>query len=140
MQPDIGFLLKVIQEHLDRHANQLFKPVDLTSSQFRVLKFIRGRGQEPTTQKEIEEHLQVTHPTVTGIVKRLEQKGFVRCEFGGRDRRMKYVYLTEKEAQLFEEMERSRIQMERFIAGGMEEEEIAQLRTLLIKVLENVRV
>ena len=41
MLSDIGYLLKVIQENTERHANQLFKPVDLTSSQVRVLKYLR---------------------------------------------------------------------------------------------------
>lgn len=139
MKPDIGFLLKVIQENLERHANQMFKTIGLTSSQVRVLGYLRSRGQEPTTQKDIESYLQVTHPTVVGILKRLEQKGFLHCEFDGDDRRKKYVYLTQKEARLHEEMEKSHDRMENLMTSGMSEAQIQQLRTLLLQILENVK-
>lgn len=139
MLSDIGFLLKVIQENADRHANQIFKPVDLTSSQVRVLKFLRERGKEKTSQKEIEEYLQVSHPTVVGIVQRLEHKGFVRTEFDGEDKRKKYVYLTQKENELYEQMRNSHDTMENLLTKDMTAHQIEQLRELLTMVYENVK-
>lgn len=139
MLSDIGYLLKVIQESTERHANQIFKPVDLTSSQVRVLKFLRGRGEERTTQRELQQYLKVSHPTVVGIVQRLEHKGFVRTEFDGEDRRNKYLYLTEKEAELFEEMKVSHEHLEHLLTRGMSGEQIEHLKELLTIVYENVK-
>ena len=119
MLSDIGFLLKVIQENTERHANQIFKPVDLTSSQVRVLKFLRESGREPVSQKGIEEYLKVSHPTVVGIVQRLEHKGLVRSEFSGRDRRQKYVYRTEKEEELFRQMAAFHQELEHLLTRNM---------------------
>ena len=139
MLSDIGFLLKVIQENTERHANQIFKPVDLTSSQVRVLKFLRERGEAPVSQKEIEEYLHVSHPTVVGIVQRLEHKGFVRTEFSGQDKRQKYVYRTEREEELFRQMHSSQREMEHLLTGNMSEEQIRELRELLQIVYDNVK-
>lgn len=139
MMSDIGFLLKVIQDNMERHANQIFKPVDLTSSQVRVLKYLRSRGQEKTTQKDIENYLQVSHPTVVGIVQRLEHKGFIRTEFDGSDKRKKYVYLTQKERNLFQQMKDSHELMENLLTRGMTKEQVDQLRSLLTIVHENVK-
>jgi len=139
MLSDVGYLLKVIQDNAERHANQLFKPVDLTSSQVRVLKFLRGRKGEKTTQKEIEKYLQVSHPTVVGIVQRLENKEFLRTEFDGEDKRNKYVYLTQKENDLFEQMKNSHAEYEYLLTKGMTEEEVLTLRQLLQKVYDNVK-
>ena len=139
MMSDIGFLLKVIHENVERHANQIFKPVDLTSSQVRVLKFLRERGEEKTTQKEIQEYLQVSHPTVVGIVQRLELKGFVRTEFDGADKRRKYVYRTQKENELFEQMKNSRNIIGQLITKDMTAQQLKQLRELLQLVYENVK-
>lgn len=136
---DIAFLLKVIQENTERHANQIFKPVDLTSSQVRVLKYLRGRGTERTTQKEIEAYLQVSHPTVVGIVQRLEQKGFVQTEFDETNKRRKYVNLTRKENELYEQMKSSQNEMENLLTKGMTEQQMSQLRELLQIVYENVK-
>lgn len=139
MLSDIGYLLKVIQEHTERHANQIFKPVDLTSSQVRVLKFLRGRGGERTTQKELQQYLKVSHPTVVGIVQRLEHKGFVRTEFDGEDKRNKYLYLTKREEELFEQMKASNDKMEHLLTRGMTGEQIEELKALLTLVYENVK-
>ena len=139
MLSDIGFLLKVIQENTERHANQIFKPVDLTSSQVRVLKFLRERGEMPVSQKEIEEYLQVSHPTVVGIVQRLEHKGFVRTEFSGQDKRQKYVYRTEREEELFRQMNNSHRELESLLTKDMSEEQIRELRKLLEIVDDNVK-
>lgn len=139
MLSDIGFLLKVIQENTERHANQIFKPVDLTSSQVRVLKFLRERGEMPVSQKEIEEYLQVSHPTVVGIVQRLEHKGFVRTEFSGQDKRQKYVYRTEREEELFRQMNNSHRELESLLTKDMSEEQIRELRKLLEIVYDNVK-
>ena len=139
MLSDIGFLLKVIQENTERHANQIFKPVDLTSSQVRVLKFLRERGETPVSQKEIEEYLHVSHPTVVGIVQRLEHKGFVRTEFSGQDKRQKYVYRTEREEELFRQMNNSHRELESLLTKDMSEEQIRELRELLEIVYDNVK-
>ena len=139
MLSDIGFLLKVIQENTERHANQIFKPLDLTSSQVRVLKFLRERGEMPVSQKEIEEYLQVSHPTVVGIVQQLEHKGFVRTEFSGQDKRQKYVYRTEREEELFRQMNNSHRELESLLTKDMSEEQIRELRKLLEIVYDNVK-
>ena len=139
MLSDIGFLFKVIQENADRHANQLFKPVDLTSSQVRVLKYLRQRGDIPTTQKDLEQYLQVTHPTVVGIVQRLEQKGFIRTEFDGSDKRKKYIYRTDKEEELYEQLKNSHEAYEHLLTKGMTREQVEQLHGLLEMVYENVK-
>lgn len=136
---DIGFLLKVIEDNAERHANQVFRQMELTSSQVRVLKFLRERKDVSTTQKELEQYLMVSHPTVVGIVQRLEHKGFLQTQFDGEDRRNKYIYLTEKEAELFERIRRCHEEMELLLTRGMTEEQIAQLRELLQIVYRNVK-
>lgn len=84
----IGFLLKQIHDNMDRHANRNLKPQGLTFSQMRLLVLLYVRPSAPS-QKELEEQMGVTHPTVVGLIKRLEGKGLVRCGFDSRDKRVK---------------------------------------------------
>lgn len=139
MLSDIGYLMKVIQENMEKHANQIYRPVELTSSQVRVLKFVRSRRPEKTTQKDIERFLQVSHPTVVGILQRLEHKGIVTTEFDGADKRNKYVYLTEKEEDLYRQMLNSHEEMEHLLTRGLTGEQVRTLRELLLQVYENVK-
>ena len=139
MNKEIGFLMKLIQDNLDRHANQRFKSMDLTGSQVRLMKFLRSKEGKCATQKEIEQYLQVAHPTVVGIIQRLEKKGFLYTEFDQVDKRQKYVYLTDKEEQLYNKVLKDRMEIEHMIVKNLTEEQEEELKELLTIVLESVR-
>lgn len=80
-------------------ADEDLKRHDLTLTQTRVLGFLAEMGGQ-ATQKEIEDDLQVSHPTVVGLVSRMEQKGFLTTRPDPMDRRNKLVELTEKAREL----------------------------------------
>ena len=138
-QEDIGVLIKLIHDRLDAFANKHLKQFDLTLSQVRVLDFLRSRQGQVSSQKDIQDHLMVSHPTVVGLLSRLEGKGFIACETDARDRRMKNVSLTAKEATVNEFMEHSKDEMERRLMAGLSEAEVALLRRLLSVVYRNVQ-
>ena len=77
-QKDIGYLIKNINDKLKVKADADLKHNKLTLAQSRVLTFLDSRGGQ-ATQKEIEVYLEVSHPTVVGIISRMEQNGHLRC-------------------------------------------------------------
>ena len=70
----IGFLLTRIHNNMDRQANNNLKSSGMTFSQMRILYYLLKHGEAPPSQKDIEDFLQVSHPTVVGLIKRLEAK------------------------------------------------------------------
>ena len=50
---------------------------DLTKSQIDVLRILRF-SNHPLCQKDIQDFLHVTNPTVTGLLNRLESKGLIK--------------------------------------------------------------
>ena len=94
----IGFLLARIHNNMDRQANNNLKSSGMTFSQMRILYYLLKHGEAPPSQKDIEDFLQVSHPTVVGLIKRLEAKGLIRCAPSERDRRYKRVCCTEQSA------------------------------------------
>ena len=80
-------LHNVMREGIEQGLRQM--GVDLTSSQLDVLICIAQGGGRPVNQKDIEEELKLSNPTVTGILKRMERKGFISRTVGRRDRRYK---------------------------------------------------
>ena len=97
-------------------------------SQMYVLKYLRENQNKMVTQKEIEQYLEVSHPTTVGILKRLESKGFIQTEIVKEGRFSKQVVLTEKSNVLHKnfQMEQNLI----FIA-----QKIQKLRFLLLGML-----
>lgn len=97
-QFQIGCLLKMITDKIKMRADADLAQQGLTLTQSRVLGYLNRNGGQ-ATQKEIEGFLQVSHPTVAGIISRMEQNGFVRCWLDPADKRSKIVGQTERAAR-----------------------------------------
>jgi DNA-binding MarR family transcriptional regulator len=107
-------------------------------SQAMVLEFLNNATNENLTQKNIEHHFNLQHPTVSGILKRLEQHGFIRTETNEADRRAKNIFLTEKASVVDERAKKHQAQMEETFVKGFTQTESEALRQYLKRVLINV--
>ncbi|AOT70338.1 MarR family winged helix-turn-helix transcriptional regulator [Geosporobacter ferrireducens] len=136
---DVGFLIKLIHDCIERKSNQKLKLFDLTLSQGRVLAYLNERKGLKTSQKDIEDYLEVAHPTVVGILKRLESKGFITSEFDAEDKRVKNVYLTQNEASVHRAMCEFKIQMEQKLLQGLTDTQVEELLYLLNLIYENIQ-
>lgn len=136
-QKDIGYLIKNINDKLKVKADADLKQSKLTLSQSRVLAFLDNQGGQ-ATQKEIEVYLEVAHPTVVGIISRMEQNGHLRCRVDETDKRNKIVALTEQAKALGEEMEQRLSANEEKLLASFSEEEIKKLRQMLLTIYHNL--
>lgn len=75
--------------------------------------------------------MQVSHPTVVGIVSRLEKNGFVVCSFDEKDRRNKIVCATNKALNTTDSMIIGKRKMEESLTNGLSEAELAELRRII---------
>ena len=78
------------------------------------------------------------NPTVTGILKRLDEKGYILCVPNAIDKRKKNIYLTEKAYDIQRRMEADRRKLDRELTRGMTKREIEALRRNLEKLLYNI--
>lgn len=129
--------MKQITDKIKAAADADLKNRNLTLSQVRVLEYISSKGGS-VTQKSIEEYLDVSHPTVVGIVARLEKNGYLICYSDKTDRRNKIVAMTERSARVIHEVQRKIAAQEEKLLQGLSAEEIEQLQRLLNTILKNV--
>lgn len=134
---DIGYLIKNINDKLKAKADADFKCYNLTLAQSRVFAFLHSNGGQ-ATQKEIEVFLEVSHPTVVGIVSRMEQNGHVTSWIDGNDKRNKIVKLTEAAEALSMDMEHNISANEQKMLTSLSVEDIERLRKLLFVVYKNL--
>ena len=132
---DVGFLLKRITTAIGHNADQGFKPVTL--SQMRVIMYIARSPGQRCCQKDIEARFGVSHPTVVGLLKRLEAKGLVATNMSATDKRRKEVFLTAAGNALLDEAMKHRVSMEKQLRKGLTEEDLRQLRRLLTQIYQN---
>ena len=92
----IGFMFKQINTIYEKDLNNLLKTVGITASQCAVLDYLFRSNEEVVNQRDIERALSLRNPTVTGLLKRLDEKGFILSVPNEKDKRCKNIYLTEK--------------------------------------------
>ena len=136
-EKDIGYLIKNINDKLKVKADADLKHSNLTLAQSRVLAFLDSRGGQ-ATQKEIEVYLEVSHPTVVGIISRMEKNGHLRCWVDETDKRNKIVALTEQAKALGEEMEQRILANEKMLLASLSEADIKKLKQMLLIIYNNL--
>ncbi len=136
-EADIGFMLKQVTDKLHTRADAQMKRLQMTLSQSRVLGYLRAQGGQ-ATQKDLEVALGVSHPTVVGLVSRMEQNGFVVCWQDQTDRRNKVVTLTEKARAVVEDLDAGVRQQEEIMLRGLTEQEVATLCHALKLIYQNL--
>ena len=134
---DVGYLIKNINDKLKVRADADLKRYNLTLTQSRVLAFLNSKGGQ-ATQKEIEIFLEVSHPTVVGIVSRMEQNGYVSSWIDGNDKRNKNVRLTKQAETLGMDMENSIIANEQRMLASLSAHDVERLKEMLLVIYKNL--
>ena len=135
---DIGFLIKLIHDDLDKVLHQLFQSEGLTPAQAEVLRFVIARGGTRTTLRDVEAFLGVSHPTVVGLVSRLVEKG-LRISLpdpdDGRARNLYPQLPAHAQGTLLNILQDS----EQLLTTGLSPQEKAELARLLKQVHKNLK-
>ena len=134
----IGFMFKQISNVYEKEFNKRLRTLGITSSQCAVLDYLFVSRKEEVTQRDIEKALSLSNPTVTGLLKRLDEKGFILSVPSNKDKRCKNIYLTEKAYDIRRRMDMDRKQLDKMLTLGMNKKEVAALEKMLGRVLYNV--
>lgn len=132
-----GPVMKKICEEMDRRANLEIKKYHLTISQARVILFLAEKEEKTVTQKELEDYLQVSHPTTVTIIKSMEAKRMVETFLDDADRRMKNVKLIWGNEEIYRELSQNAENMETRLLEGFSEKEEEQFLSFLNRAYKN---
>ncbi len=136
----IGILIKFINGKIINKINKNLSEFNLTGVQHEILCFIdRNEFERDVFQKDIEKCLKLTNPTVTGIVKRLEEKKMIaRCP-SSTDARYKCLHVTEKGREIIcKSFKFGSDNIEKQLVKGMTEKKKKILKDLLYRALKNM--
>ena len=133
-----GFYIKRISEYIESDANRALEQYGITCSQARVLTFLLKRQDKTTIQKDIENYFEIKHPTVIGILQRMEAKGLIVSSVDPSDKRQKIIRLTDSAFDLEKTIADHVEDAEQRMAEGMTEEELETIKQLLYKVYKNI--
>lgn len=133
----IGFLIKQVYFMNQAQLNTMFAQFDLTASQtFTLIYLFRAHEQgRVINQREIERDMDISNPTVTGILNRLEHKGLIERKTSTKDARIKYIEVTDKALELDKVLKRKFSENEKQLVSNLTKEEVQQLARILEKIL-----
>ncbi|MCI7145528.1 MAG: MarR family transcriptional regulator [Clostridiales bacterium] len=133
----IGPIMKKISEEMEKQANEQLKKYRLTLTQGKIILFLSDKPEKRATQKELEDFLQVSHPTTVSIVRSMEAKNMIETVRAGEDRRMKYVSLVWGNEEIYSEIRDNASELDRRLLDGFSDEEKAQFCAFLDRVYRN---
>ena len=79
------------------------------------------------------------YPTVTGLLNRLEEKGFITREQNLNDKRSKFIKMTEKTQRVLDDAYLYIQELDAQVLNGISEEEQEQLFKHIYKILDNLK-
>ena len=137
----VGKLTKQITLSIDRERNRYLNGYELTATQTDVLQYVsymQGQGKE-LNQVDIERQLQLSNPTLTGVLKRLQSKGFILKKPSNKDRRYNWICLTEKAEKIYYRSRNNKRRIEQTLLRGLSPEEIQTAIHALQVMAENMQ-
>jgi DNA-binding MarR family transcriptional regulator len=127
-------LLRTTSE-LSHAVDQFFRPFGITSSQYNVLRILRGAGADGLCRNEISERMVTATPDMSRLLDRMEKAGWVTRERAEDDRRQVSTYITKSGMELLAKLETPTNDfMMRLFAGAA----VSDLKTVL-KVNDRIR-
>lgn len=121
---------------LEHAVDEVFRDQPITSTQFNVLRILRGAGDEGLCRAEIGERMIRRVPDVTRLLDRLEDAGFVARDREGRDRRYVTTRITPRGLALLDDLDPRVAALHERLLSHVTPEALQQLVTLLATVRE----
>lgn len=129
---------KILNTAIERILNKEMAELDITYTQATVIGFLNMNQSKDICQKDIEHGLGLTHPTVSSILSRLEEKKLIITEPLETDRRYKRIVLTNKSFDMELAIKEKIGKITEQLFRGFKEEEIEKLSCVLKTLIGNI--
>lgn len=133
----LGHSFKKLHFLMDQAMNRRLQQLDLTSAQGHIIGFV-AHSPEPPCARDLESAFGLTHATVSGLLSRMESKGFIALTPDPKDRRVKRIHLLDKGNACCREICQRVRETEQLLSDGFTEEELACFRGFLSRAIQNL--
>lgn len=138
---ETGRLIHILSNKMKQQNDcySILENSDLTPVQQQLLKFILlESSHKPVFQRDIEEAFQIRRSTVTGIIKLIEQKGYITRTGVKNDARLKQLIPTEKAEALRPRIVEHIQKCEAALYAGISADKLCICQEVLLQMLGNL--
>lgn len=137
LKEHFGFLLGVLHRCNQHSMDSALEKMELTAAQGHIMAYL-AHVKQPPCPRDVEAKFHLTHPTVSGLLSRLEQKGFIELRTDPEDRRCKRIFVLPKGRQCHDLMHQTIVGNERRIVEGFTQEERELFFSFLQRAIQNM--
>lgn len=137
MSTHYGHVIRILHSCTDQTMTAALAKMDLTAAQGHIMGYLSHR-QTPACSRDVEEAFRLSHPTVSGLLARLEKKGFIEFRPDEADRRCKRIFILPKGRECLETMYQTILTNEERLVQDFSEEEKALFADFLQRALHNM--
>ena len=137
MQSHYGSLARILHWCTDQTMTAELEKMELTAAQGHIMGYL-AHAKTPLCARDIENEFHLSHPTVSGLLSRLEQKGCIELRTDEHDRRSKRIYILPKGTECHDRMHRVIESNECRMVEGFTEAEKEQFAQLLTRAIRNM--
>ena len=132
----LGYLTRIAFRAFSRALELRTQPHGVSSGQWRFLRVLWQ--EDGITQRELSRRVGLREPTTVTALKSLEKSQFVYREQSTEDRRRVHVFLTPLAKKLQKKLLPAVAEVNEIATRGFTAKEVTQLRSLLIRVGQNL--
>ena len=137
LERHFGHYVRILHWCTDQRMTHALADMELTASQGPILGYISHR-KTPPCSRDIEEEFNLSHPTVSGLLSRLEKKDFIRLCPDETDRRCKRIHLLPRGREFIAQIHNTIRETETQMVRDFTDAEKEQFYTLLNRAIINM--
>jgi DNA-binding MarR family transcriptional regulator len=140
MEPlPLGKAIEILTHRIEEYERRIIEKSDLSNLSTRQLYYLDEiyHLRQPTLT-ELAEKIDVSKPSATALVYKLERSGYVMKNPSKDDKRSFHILLTEKGKKLATLHDRIHYRFAEMIESSLSDEETHQLLNILRKIIEKV--
>lgn len=137
MKHRYGPRLRVLHSCVDQTMTGALAQMGLTAAQGHIMGFLSRSPQAPCP-RDIEQVFHLSHPTVSGLLRRLEKKEFIQLREDPGDKRCKRIYILPRGEQCNQHMMDTINSIEHKILQDFSPEEQVLFSRLLDRAIANM--
>ncbi len=135
----ILMLIKMVDNVATSEITKLLSKLNITATQGSILGYILSRENGTLYPRDLEERFRLSRPTITGILKRLTNSGFIELIPDEDDRRYKHITATDKARNVRDEMDVNMRKHRSRIFKNISEEDQDVVYRVLETILSNIK-
>jgi DNA-binding MarR family transcriptional regulator len=134
LQQEVYLSILRTADELHSRVATLLKPFGVSTTQYNVLRILRGAGSNGHRCSEIAERMITREPDITRLLDRMAKAGWITQSRDTDDRRVVITRITPEALKLLKEIDKKIVELDRNFMANISEKKLKTILSLMDEV------